>query len=311
MIMERSAFGLREPHCKINTEIKMRICRFNGDRIGLVRDPIVFDITELCEQAGLAPPLRPVGDPLVIRLPGILKSIAAVETNGLEQFKIAEVRLECPVRFPTKLVGAGSNYARHREEMTVGKPTSHKGYDLYSDGVFLKANSSLAGPVDGISIQFPNRDTHHEVELVAVIGEPAKNVSSQDALKYVAAYTVGLDITMRGKEERSLRKSFDTYSVLGPWLITADELGDPGNVELTLSVNGVRRQKDSTKNMVVDTATIIAFASRFYTLLPGDLIWTGTPSGVGAIRHGDHIKAGADCIGLMDVDVRLASDQIY
>ena len=289
----------------------MRICRFNGERIGLVHDDDIFDITETCAQAGLAPPIRPVGDPLIIRLPEIIKGIATLELNSLDCFKVADVRLECPVRFPTKLVGAGSNYTRHREEMTIGKPTSHKGYDLYSDGVFLKANSSLAGPADGISIQFPNRDTHHEVELVAVIGTAAKDVAPQDALKHVAAYAVGLDITMRGKEERSLRKSFDTYSVLGPWLVTADEILDPEDIELSLAVNGAQRQKDSTKNMVVDTATIIAFASKFYTLLPGDLIWTGTPSGVGALKHGDLVTAGADRIGMMNVNVRLASDRPY
>jgi 2-keto-4-pentenoate hydratase/2-oxohepta-3-ene-1,7-dioic acid hydratase in catechol pathway len=187
----------------------------------------------------------------------------------------------------------------------------HKGYDLYTDGVFLKANSSLVGAADGISIQFPNRDTHHEVELVAVIGMPAKDVTPGDALKHVAAYSVGLDITMRGKEERSLRKSFDTYSVLGPWLVTADEIPDPENIELSLAVNGVERQRDSTENMLVDTAAIIAFASKFYTLMPGDLIWTGTPSGVGRLVGGDRVRAGADRIGMMDVNVRLTSNDLY
>ncbi len=289
----------------------MRICRFNGERIGLVRDRDVFDITDLCAQVGVGPPMRPIGDPLVMALPEVARRVSTLDVSGLVRHGATDIRLECPVRFPTKLVGAGSNYARHREEMTVGKPAAHKGYDLYSDGVFLKANSSLAGAGDGISIQFPNRDTHHEVELVAVIGSPTKDVSPQEALKHVAAYTVGLDITMRGKEERSLRKSFDSYSVLGPWLVTSDEIPDPESVELNLAVNGAMRQKDSTKNMVVDTATIISFASRFYTLLPGDLIWTGTPSGVGALRHGDRITAGADRIGTMEVNVKLFSERPY
>ena len=289
----------------------MRIARFNGERIGLVRGDDIFDITDLAAQAGVAPPVRPMGDPLVMALPEIARRVASLDVSSLARIKAADATLECPVRFPTKLVGAGSNYSRHRAEMTVGKPTSHKGYDLYSDGVFLKANSSLAGPIDGISVQFPNRDTHHEVELIAVIGKPAKDVTPQDALKHVAAYTVGLDITMRGKEERSLRKSFDSYSVLGPWLVTADEIPDPENVELSLAVNGAERQKDSTKNMVVDTGTIISFASKFYTLLPGDLIWTGTPSGVGRLVGGDRVTAGADRIGMMEVNVRLASDRPY
>ncbi|HET9642729.1 MAG TPA: fumarylacetoacetate hydrolase family protein [Burkholderiaceae bacterium] len=157
-------------------------------------------------------------------------------------------------------------------------------------GLFLKATSSLVGPGEGVPVILPDRRMDHEVELAAVIGREAKNVSAAQALQYVAGYTIGLDITIRGPEERSMRKSPDGYSVLGPWFVTADELPDPGALELELSVSGQRRQHSSTRDLIIDVAGLIEFASRFYTLHPGDVIYTGTAEGVGPIKPGD-----ADC----------------
>ena len=112
-----------------------------------------------------------------------------------------------------------------------------------------------------------------------------------------------MDITLRGPEERSLRKSIDSYSVLGPWLVTADELSDPSDLELSISVNGELRQKASTRDLILGVPELVAFASTFYTLYPGDLLFTGTPEGVGAVKPGDRMVAQIEDIGQMTVIV--------
>jgi 2-keto-4-pentenoate hydratase/2-oxohepta-3-ene-1,7-dioic acid hydratase in catechol pathway len=149
----------------------------------------------------------------------------------------------------------------------------------------------------------PHRRTDHEVELALVIGKKASLVTRDRALEFVAGYCIGLDITIRGPEERSLRKSPDSYSVLGPWLVTADEIPDPGHLWLRLSVNGEVRQESSTADLILGVPELIEYASSFYTLLPGDVILTGTPSGVSPIQPGDTIAAAIDKIGTMHVHV--------
>ena len=146
-------------------------------------------------------------------------------------------------------------------------------------GLFLKATSSVIGPSEAIMIRHPDRRTDHEIELAVVIGKKADRVECAPAFDYVAGYCIGLDITVRGPEERSLRKSIDTYTVLGPWLVTADELDDPSQLSLKLSVNGQVRQNANTRDLIIDVPGLIAFATRFYTLMPGDVLLTGTPEG--------------------------------
>lgn len=170
-------------------------------------------------------------------------------------------------------------------------------------GLFLKAASSLADPGQGIRLTLPERRTDHEVELAAVIGKTARNVAREQALDVVAGYCVGLDTTIRGPEERSLRKSPDTYTMLGPWLTTADEVPDPGSLDLALTVDGEPRQSSNTSQLILGVAELIAFASRFYTLQPGDVIFTGTPEGVGPIRAGQRIHAWVERLGELTVDV--------
>jgi 2-keto-4-pentenoate hydratase/2-oxohepta-3-ene-1,7-dioic acid hydratase in catechol pathway len=149
----------------------------------------------------------------------------------------------------------------------------------------------------------PDRRTDHEVELALIIGKPASQISRDRALECVAGYCIGLDITIRGAEERSLRKSPDSYSVLGPWLVTADEIPDPGDLGLRLSVNGEVRQESSTADLILGVPELIEYASSFYTLVPGDVIFTGTPAGVSPIQPGDTITASIDKIGTMQVHV--------
>ena len=155
-------------------------------------------------------------------------------------------------------------------------------------------------------INHADRRNDHEIELVAVIGKPARNVSVENALDYVAGYCIGLDMTVRGPEERSMRKSIDTYTVLGPWLTTADEIGDPHSLQLVLTVNGQPRQNNNTGNLLIKVRELIAWASTYYTLQPGDVFMTGTPDGVGPVVPGDTIDARIDKLGAISVKVRAA-----
>jgi len=129
-------------------------------------------------------------------------------------------------------------------------------------------------------------------------------VSYENALDYVAAYSIGLDMTVRGTEERSLRKAIDSYSVLGPWLVTADEIADPDKLDFSIHVGDEERQNSNTDKLIFDCRKLIEYGSSFYTLYPGDVIMTGTPEGVGPVVPGDVMHCYCEGIGRMDVDVR-------
>jgi 2-keto-4-pentenoate hydratase/2-oxohepta-3-ene-1,7-dioic acid hydratase in catechol pathway len=164
----------------------------------------------------------------------------------------------------------------------------------------------LAGPAEGIRTVLPDRRTDHEVELAVVIGLPGRDIPRAQAMRHVAAYAIGLDTTVRGAEDRSFRKSPDTYCTLGPWLVTADEIPDPYGLDLALWVNEERRQFSSTGAMTMDISELIALASSFYTLHPGDVLLTGTPEGVGPIQPGQVLRAS--CVGIGDMTVPVLSN---
>jgi 2-keto-4-pentenoate hydratase/2-oxohepta-3-ene-1,7-dioic acid hydratase in catechol pathway len=150
-------------------------------------------------------------------------------------------------------------------------------HEIHKAGLFLKASSSVIGAGHAIELVHTDRRNDHEVELAVVIGKAGRGIQLQEALSHVAGYCIGLDITLRGPEERSLRKSPDTYTVLGPYLVTADELGDPGALDLSLHVGDELRQQANTRELILGVAELIVFASSFYTLHPGDVLITGTP----------------------------------
>ncbi len=218
------------------------------------------------------------------------------------------LRLLSPVANPGKLIAAPVNYQRHLDEVRASADIHH-GTPIpviQRAGLFLKATSSAVGAGEGVPLRAPERRNDHEVELACVIGKRASRVARDRALDCVAGYCIGLDITIRGPEERSLRKSPDGYSVLGPWLVTSDEIGDPGGLDVRLSVNGALRQHSNTADLILSVPELIEYASSFYTLVPGDVIFTGTPEGVGPIHPGDTITAAIDRIGTMVVQVRAA-----
>jgi 2-keto-4-pentenoate hydratase/2-oxohepta-3-ene-1,7-dioic acid hydratase in catechol pathway len=172
-------------------------------------------------------------------------------------------------------------------------------------GMFLKSNSCLVGPSEGIPLRFPDRRSDHEVELVMVIGKAGSDIPQERALDHVAGYCLGLDMTVRGREDRSFRKSVDGYAVLGPWLATADELPDPDAVPISIAVNGEVRQSSNTSQLIYNCRRLIEFASAFYTLYPGDLVYTGTPEGVGPVKPGDVIVCrSAPVLGELKIAVR-------
>jgi 2-keto-4-pentenoate hydratase/2-oxohepta-3-ene-1,7-dioic acid hydratase in catechol pathway len=280
----------------------MKICRFDDSRIGIVVDETIHDVTDWI--AGFIDDQEDGwGDPLVRALPAILAaSIPPFERPGLP---VSAVRLLSPVRRPSKIIAAPNNYRAHQAEMQgdLSAGHAHPVADLEKAGLFLKATSSLVGAGEGIAQRFLDRRTDYEVELVAVIGRTIVDPEETELLAAVAGYAVGLDITVRGPEERSLRKSIDTYTVLGPWLATVDEVGAPDEIELSLKVDGALKQHTSTSDMITSVARLICYASNFYTLHPGDLIYTGTCSGVGPIHPGNMLIAAATRIGTMQVAV--------
>jgi 2-keto-4-pentenoate hydratase/2-oxohepta-3-ene-1,7-dioic acid hydratase in catechol pathway len=280
----------------------VKICRFEGG-YGLVVGDDVIDVTTL-----IATGSREQGDPLIRALPK-LRALSSGDLGKYPRRALSGLALLSPVTQPTKILAAPNNYPEHTHEMQQGSVGHGLFANLSKAGFFLKATSSLVGPSEGIAQRFLDRRTDYEIELVAVIGKTGNNVSESDAMSHVAGYALGLDITVRGEEERSLRKSIDTYTVLGPWLTTVDEISDIGGVEFSLSQNGELRQQARVSDMLFDVAQQIAFASRFYTLYPGDLIYSGTPSGVGPIRPGDTLHAVANGLGAMDVKVRDAAQR--
>jgi 2-keto-4-pentenoate hydratase/2-oxohepta-3-ene-1,7-dioic acid hydratase in catechol pathway len=278
----------------------MKICRFNGGRTGMVDGDIVWDLTDAC-----------LGKPDTMDAALFVAGLTADALAGLRarapRLAVTALTLESPIRAPGKVVAAPVNYKAHVEEMQRnGQAHGHILTDIRQAGLFLKAASSVTGPSGGIAQRFLDRRTDHEIELCAVMGKTASNVAVADALDCVAGYCLGLDITVRGTEDRSFRKSIDTYCVLGPWMVTADEAGDPDRIDLELLVNGELRQKANTSDMVMSVAELIAYASSFYTLHPGDVLMTGTPQGVGPIRPGDMLRASGSGLGTMEVRVRAA-----
>jgi 2-keto-4-pentenoate hydratase/2-oxohepta-3-ene-1,7-dioic acid hydratase in catechol pathway len=285
----------------------MKICRFDDDRLGLVDGSDVLDVTEAL--AAIPPQQWPYryGDALIAHLPAVLEKATALKPRAARR-PLAAVRLRPPVANPSKIVNAPINYQAHIDEAKRDQGIAHgREIKTIADwGLFLKSPSSLAGAGDGIRLRFPERRNDHEVELAVVIGREANRVARATALDYVCGYSIGLDMTLRGPELPSFRKSIDTYSVLAPWLVTADEVGDPGNLELWLTVNGEPRQRSNTSRMVYDVPRLIEYATSFYTLYPGDLIFSGTPEGVGPVKPGDEIRAGVERVG--EFAIRVAPD---
>lgn len=285
----------------------MKICWYDDHRLGLVIDGRVHDVS--AARDALPTPRYPAapGDLLIANLDLVRAAIARLPPDPAAR-PVETVRFLSPVANPGKIVGVPVNYPDHVAEADADRATFTDRYkgSIAEQGLFLKAASALAGPAQGVALRFPERLNHHELELGVVIGKTASNLAQAEALSCIAGYAIALDMTVRGPEDRSMRKSVDSYAVLGPWLVTADEIADPQALGMRLLVDGELRQQTSTSEMIMGIAEQIAWASRFYTLHPGDILMSGTCAGVGPVVPGNTMHCQIDGIGAMDVAVRAA-----
>ena len=286
----------------------MKLCRFDDDRLGLVEGDSLRDVTQALDALPRHAYPLPRFDPLIAHL-GAIRERVELFARAAPHRHLSEVKLLSPVANPGKILAAPVNYRKHLEEARSDPGIHYRKQvgEIQQMGLFLKATSSLVGPGEGVALRHLDRRNDHEVELAAIIGKTGTRIPRARAFEHIAAYCIGLDMTVRGPEERSLRKSIDSFTVLGPWLVTADAIGDPSALDLSIAVNGETRQKANTRDLVLGIPELIEFASAFYTLHPGDVLLTGTPEGVGPVKPGDVMLAEIEHIGRMQVAVRAAS----
>jgi 2-keto-4-pentenoate hydratase/2-oxohepta-3-ene-1,7-dioic acid hydratase in catechol pathway len=286
----------------------MKLAVFDDHRIGVVQDDSVFDVTDTLPASWReGPPF------FMARLIGQWDEWKDRLRDAQSRAKprpLSTVALGAPSPRPVHVVAAPANYRKHIGE--IGARSVSKGRSAAELGFFLKAPSSVSGVRDGIRLpRGSTRRFDHECELGVVIGREARNVPREAALDYVFGYTCLLDLTMRiepgvAEEERATRKSFDTFTPTGPYLVTADEVPDPHSLDVALWVNDERRQQANTRDLIVDVPSLIELATSVLTLYPGDVIATGTPEGVGPIKVGDAVRIAIAGVGEMTVPVREA-----
>jgi 2,4-diketo-3-deoxy-L-fuconate hydrolase len=241
-----------------------------------------------------------------------LRSYVHAHRSALEPLP-ANTRLGSPIARPSKIVCIGLNYIDHAKETNATPPPEPV--------IFLKSTTALVGPNDDIIIPRDSKKTDWEVELALVIGKKASYVEEKDALNYVAGYCLHNDVSEREFQiERSgtwdKGKGCDTFAPLGPWLATPDEIKDVHSLRLWLTVNGKKMQDGTTANLIFNIPFLIAYTSRFMTLLPGDVISTGTPAGVGLgmkpnvyLQPGDVVELGIDNLGQARQNVKAYGQQ--
>jgi 2-keto-4-pentenoate hydratase/2-oxohepta-3-ene-1,7-dioic acid hydratase in catechol pathway len=232
----------------------------------------------------------PADDAMVVALAGDPLYVGVHLTE--EQFKLSDVRLLAPVIPRSKVVGIGRNYAAHAAEL---------GHDLPSEPLmFMKPNTSVVGPDDPVFYPKQTQDLHYEGELAVVIGRICRDVAPERVGDVVYGYTVGNDVTARDLQKSDVQftraKGFDSFCPLGPWIET--EL-DTSDLRLQTHLNGDLKQDGSTKDMIFDVATLVSHVSAVMTLLPGDVILTGTPEGVGPMNPGDEVDVTISGIGTL------------
>jgi 2-keto-4-pentenoate hydratase/2-oxohepta-3-ene-1,7-dioic acid hydratase in catechol pathway len=280
----------------------MKLARFNGGKIGVIVDDRIVDVSRAC---GVDPAeWPPVGINRVIAhfatlRPAIDAAVAAGPGEAL-----AGVTLETPIPWPNKMLAMPSNFRDHAEEM------KHNGFGVAGSvnadeaGFFMKANSSLIGAAESIVIpDRPGRAFHHECEMATIIGIGGKDIPVERALDHIFGYACLIDVTMRGAGERVMRKSFDSFTPVGPWITTSDVVGAPDDIDMRLWVNGELRQHAVANQMVVGIREQVALCSSVARLEPGDIIASGTMAGVGPLKPGDTVEIDIARVGRMKLPV--------
>jgi 2-keto-4-pentenoate hydratase/2-oxohepta-3-ene-1,7-dioic acid hydratase in catechol pathway len=273
----------------------MKLIRFgelNKEKAGVVIDGKAYDVSALGEDY----------NEQFFETGGLGRLKAFVDKNKTQLQPVPEgIRLGSPVARPSKIVCIGLNYANHAKETGAPMPPEPV--------VFMKSTTALAGPFDNIVIPKNSVKTDWEVELAVVIGKKASYVDEQDAADYIAGYCLHNDVSEREFQiERNgtwdKGKGCDTFAPLGPWLVTSDEVADVDNLRLWLKLNGKTVQDGNTSDFIFKVPFLISYVSQFMTLLPGDVISTGTPAGVGLgmnpqvyLKAGDVVELGIDGLG--------------
>jgi 2-keto-4-pentenoate hydratase/2-oxohepta-3-ene-1,7-dioic acid hydratase in catechol pathway len=227
-------------------------------------------------------------------------AFGASEVARLPRVRIEDIEFDPIVPDPTKVIAAPVNYRDHQEEMS-------QDYGIEALGVFLKAPSSVIGHGGVVMLPYNDRRFDQEGELAVVIGRTTRCISVTDALEAVAGYTCCLDITMRGGEDRSTRKSFDTFTPVGPFLVTPDEVGELSTLQLKTMVSGTLRQDADISDLIWGVPQLVSYASSVMTLYAGDIITTGTPAGIGPISDGDTLSVEINHVGRLAVTVSAAN----
>ena len=289
----------------------MKLALFDDNRLGVVSadDRTVVDVTGALPWPHDPDPLTAGWWRALCRdFADLAPALAEAARSGKPR-PVGEVVLRAPVLGPTKVLAAASNYGEHVAEMhgvqerTLGRVEAW----MMEFDVFLKAPSSIVGP--GAEIVLPpevvaaGQEIHHESELVVVIGRGGKDIPVESAMDAVLGFTAGLDITVRSAADRSRRKSYDSFSPLGPWIVTADEVGDGSGLDIRLTSGGETRQSVNTRDLLTPVPQIVSYASRVMTLSPGDVLFTGAPPGVGPIAAGEKLEMTISGIGSMTLQV--------
>lgn len=282
----------------------MRLVVFDEYRIGVLESDGIHDLTDLLPVAPLSyAPYRM--NEFIARFEQ-LRPLVEERRGSTDTIDPAAVQLQAPSPRPRNFLGAPLNYHSHSEEMKG--PIASGGTSAREMGFFVKASGALTGASGAIELpRLAGRRFDHEAEIGFVIGRETRGVSTDTALDHVFGYTLVMDNTMRmtesNREERTMRKSFATLSPAGPCIVTADEVPEPGSLELKLWVNDELRQVGQVSDLIVGIPELIAQASAVVTLFPGDLYATGTPSGVAPLLPGDRVVIASDQLGAMDLAV--------
>ena len=282
----------------------MKIVRYlvkNEAKLGAVKDDGVIDLTR---------PFPSISDnpiELIQQWSEAKPDLEKIVSESTPDAALANVRLLAPVARPGKIMAIGLNYADHIRETGQKKPP----HQIW----FTKAVTSINGPFDPIELPIASAQLDYEAELVVIVGKRCKHVPKERAADVVFGYCAGNDVSVRDWQMQTtqwvLGKSFDTHAPIGPWIVTADEIGDPHTMGIRCFVNGQRRQNSNTENLVFNVYDQIAHLSRAMTLEPGDLIFTGTPGGVGLamqppqwLKAGDKVRVEIDRIGSIEAEIR-------
>ncbi len=272
--------------------------RTNGaNGVGFLEGEEILEVPQDAGGGDLSGALRSGGEGAVERL----RSAAATGARR----RLGEVRLGAPIVHPSKVVCVGHNYSEHATETGSAAPAEPL--------IFAKLPSAIIGPTDAIRLPAAApRRVDYEAELAVIIGRPGRDIPEGGAMEHVLGYTVANDVTARDWQVKKpggqwlLGKSFDTFLPLGPWLVTADEVPDVGRLRITCTIGGETLQDDTVEHMIFSIPQLISYVSRVATLLPGDVLLTGTPAGIGSSRTpprwlgvGDLVETAISGIGTM------------